>query len=246
VIAVRAVSKVFQVPHERPRTLFHRLFGRGRTFEQFRALDDVSLDVAAGEYVALIGRNGSGKSTLLRLVAGIYPPSSGTVEVGAPTAPVLDLGVGFRGTLTVRDNVVLYGVLFGIPRRRLLEELETILEESGVLRFRDARLEALSTGLRARLAFTLALRAEAPILLVDEALSVGDGAFRKRCLKEFQDRRARGCTMLFVSHDLTLVEQLCDRAVVLEAGRVRGQGPPGPMVALYRSLESSAGASLRS
>jgi ABC-type polysaccharide/polyol phosphate transport system ATPase subunit len=241
VIAVREVGKEFRVPHERPRTLFHRLFGRGRTFEIFRALEAVTLDVAAGEYVALVGPNGSGKSTLLRVVAGIYPPSSGTVAVAAASAPILDLGVGFRGALTVRDNVLLYGVLLGIPRRRLLAELEPVLERSGVRRFRDARLDALSTGLRARLAFTLALMSEAPVLLVDEALAVGDEAFRKRCLRELQEQRARGRTMLFVSHDLDLVQQLCDRAVVLEAGRVRGEGAPAPMVRLYRSLEASAG-----
>ena len=234
-IDVREVSKDFSVPHERPRTLFHRLFGRGRSFETWSALDRVSLSVRAGSCVALLGRNGSGKSTLLRIVAGIYPPSSGEVEVTGPVAPILDLGVGFRGSLSVRHNVLLYGVLLGVPRETLKRDLETILDEAGVERFADARLEILSTGLRARLAFTLALRAEAPVLLIDEALAVGDEVFRQRCLRQLDALRSAGRTMLFVSHDLSLVERLCDRAVVLEAGRVRAEGPPAEMIALYKS-----------
>ena len=234
-IDVREVSKDFCVPHERPRTLFHRLFGRGRSFETWSALDRVSLSVRAGSCVALLGRNGSGKSTLLRIVAGIYPPSSGEVEVTGPVAPILDLGVGFRGSLSVRHNVLLYGVLLGVPRETLKRDLETILDEAGVERFADARLEILSTGLRARLAFTLALRAEAPVLLIDEALAVGDEVFRQRCLRQLDGLRSSGRTMLFVSHDLSLVERLCDRAVVLEAGRVRAEGPPAEMIALYKS-----------
>ena len=122
-----------------------------------------------------------------------------------------------------------------LAREALKRDLEAILEEAGVARFADARLEILSTGLRARLAFTLAMKAEAPVLLIDEALAVGDEAFRRRCLEELDALRAAGRTMLFVSHDLSLVERLCDRAVVLEAGRVRAEGPPAEMIALYKS-----------
>jgi ABC-type polysaccharide/polyol phosphate transport system ATPase subunit len=239
VIAVREVSKDFSVPHERPRTLFHRLFGRGRSFETWKALDHVSLSVGAGSCVALLGRNGSGKSTLLRIVAGIYPPSSGQVEVSGRVAPILDLGVGFRGPLSVRRNVLLYGVLLGVPRDTLIRDLAAILEEAGLSRFADARLETLSTGLRARLAFTLAMRAEAPVLLIDEALAVGDEVFKQRCLNELDALRAAGRTILFVSHDLSLVERLCDRAFVLEAGRVRAEGSPGEMIALYKSIATT-------
>ena len=234
-IALRDVSKVFTVPHERPRTLFHRLFGRGRSWRTWQALDRVSLSVSAGSCVALLGHNGSGKSTLLRIVAGIYPPSSGEVEVSGPVAPILDLGVGFRGALSVRHNALLYGVLLGVPREALKRDLEAILDEAGVQPFGGARLEILSTGLRARLAFTLALRADAPVLLIDEALAVGDEVFQKRCLRQIDGLRASGRTILFVSHDLSLVENLCDRVVVLEAGQVKAEGPPAEMIALYRA-----------
>jgi ABC-type polysaccharide/polyol phosphate transport system ATPase subunit len=235
VIVLRDVSKVFSVPHERPRTLFHRLFGHGRSFEAWNALDRVSLSVSAGSCMALMGRNGSGKSTLLRIVAGIYPPSSGEVEVGGAVAPILDLGVGFRGALSVRQNVLLYGVLLGVPRDELLRDGPAILDEAGVARFADTRLEILSTGLRARLAFTLAMRAQAPVVLIDETLAVGDEAFRQRCFSQIAGLRAAGRTILFVSHDLSLVERLCDRAFVLEAGRVKAEGPPLEMIAVYKA-----------
>jgi ABC-type polysaccharide/polyol phosphate transport system ATPase subunit len=235
VIEVQDVSKVFKVPHERRRTLFHRLFPRGRTFESFAALHDVSLSVQAGESVALLGANGCGKSTLLRVVAGIYPPTSGRVRVAGAVAPILDLGVGFRGALTVRDNVMLYGVLLGLSRVRLREELPAILEQAGVVRFEDARLDTLSTGLRARLAFTLAVRTSSPVLLVDEVLAVGDEEFQKRCLEELQALRSQGRTLLFVSHSLDLVRALCGRAVMMEAGRIRADGSPDEVIRRYLS-----------
>ena len=235
-IRVRGVSKEFVIPHQRPRTLFHHLYPRGLTFETFLALDDVSFDVAAGESVGLLGANGSGKSTLLRILAGIYVPSGGTVNVGERVAPIMDLGVGFQGGLSVRDNVFLYGVLLGIPRRRLAAGLAEILGRAGVERFADARLEALSTGMRARLAFTLAVRSEAKILLVDEALAVGDAAFQESCLAELGRLRSRGRTVVLVSHATDLLERFCDRVLVLQEGRVRGDGPPRAMTALYRSL----------
>jgi len=236
VIEVRGVSKAFVIPHRRPRTLFHHIFPSGRRYERFRALDDVSLRVEQGEFLGLLGGNGSGKSTLLRIIAGIYPPSSGSVRVDGAVAPILELGVGFQGSLSVRDNVVLYGVLLGIPRRRLKGELAEILERAGVSRFADTRLEALSTGLKSRLAFTVALRAEAPILLLDEVLAVGDETFRRQCLAELESLRARGRTVVSVSHDLELVRRLCSRVAVMADGALRGDGAPAAMVDLYLSL----------
>jgi ABC-type polysaccharide/polyol phosphate transport system ATPase subunit len=216
--------------------VFQRLFAAGRySYETFPALRGISFQVGAGEFVGIQGRNGSGKSTLLRLAAGIYSPSSGAVQVDGPVAPVLDLGVGFNAGLPVRDNVLLYGVLLGIPRRRLREELDAILERAGVLRFADARLEALSTGLRMRLAFTVALRAEAPVALIDEALSVGDEEFQERSLLELEALRARGRTALLVSHSTELLRRLCARVLVLRDGELVGDGPAPAMIDLYHS-----------
>jgi ABC-type polysaccharide/polyol phosphate transport system ATPase subunit len=238
VIEVERVSKVYAIPHMRRDTVFHRFLGPGsRTYESFHALRGVSFSVARGEFVGILGRNGSGKSTLLRIVAGIYPPTEGRVRVADAAAPILDLGVGFQGALTVSENAVLYGVLLGLPRARLKAELTDILERAGVARFADARLATLSTGLRARLAFTLATRSDAGVLLIDEALAVGDEAFQERCLQELEALRARGRTALFVTHHPAIAERLCPRALVMEAGILRGDGPAAEMIALYRSLQ---------
>jgi ABC-type polysaccharide/polyol phosphate transport system ATPase subunit len=237
VIAVAEVSKTFVIPHQARRTVFDRLTGRHpTTHETFHALRGVSLQVGRGEFVGLLGRNGSGKSTLLRIVAGIYRPTTGSVRVDGPSAPILELGVGFQGGLTVTDNVFLYGVLLGIPRRRLSDELAEILERAGLTRFADARLDTLSTGMRTRLAFTVALRSEAPLLLIDEALSVGDEAFQAQGIAQLAALKAAGRTGLVVSHDPSVLLRLCDRLVVLHEGVVRGQGEPDAQIDLYRSL----------
>ena len=235
-IRVHEVTKLFVIPHQRRKTLFDHVYARGRTYETFPALAGVSFEIAAGEFVGIVGANGSGKSTLLRILAGIYPPTSGSVRVDAPVAPIMDLGVGFQGALSVRDNVFLYGVLLGIPRRRLRAGLDEVLDRAGVARFSDARLEALSTGLRARLAFTLAVRSEAPVLLIDEALAVGDEAFQRECLEELERLRASGRTMVLVSHSAQHLERLCPRVLVMAGGRLQGDGPAAAMIQRYRSL----------
>jgi lipopolysaccharide transport system ATP-binding protein len=237
VIELHGVSKVFSIPHQKRKTVFDRVFGRGHyTYETFHALRDVSLRVERGEFLGVVGRNGGGKSTLLRIVAGIYPPSRGTVRVDGAVAPILELGVGFNGVLSVRDNVFLYGVLLGVPRRRLEAELAGVLGRAGIGRFEDARLETLSTGMRARLAFTVALLADAPILLVDEALAVGDEEFQAQCLAELRRLREQARTAILVSHDLDLLVQLCPRLVLIDGGMVCEDGPPSKVIERYRSL----------
>jgi len=236
VIELREVSKVFSIPHQKRKTVFDRAFGRGHyTYETFHALRDVSLRVEAGEFLGIVGPNGGGKSTLLRVVAGIYPATSGTVHVEGAVAPILELGVGFNGALSVRDNVFLYGVLLGVPRRRLDAELPAILDRAGIGRFEDARLETLSTGMRARLAFTVALLAEAPILLVDETLAVGDEAFQAQCLAELRKLKGERRTAILVSHDLNVLRELCPRLVLLEGGTVRADGTPPEVIERYHS-----------
>jgi ABC-type polysaccharide/polyol phosphate transport system ATPase subunit len=240
-IVLEDVSKEFRIPHLRQRTLFHRLTAIGRyRYETFAALGGVSLRIGRGEFVGIIGHNGCGKSTLLRIVAGIYPATRGRVRVNGSVSPVLDLGVGFRGTLRVRDNVLLYGVLLGVPRARLVRELAAILDEAGVRRFADAPLERLSTGLRVRLAFTIAMRAEADVLLVDEALAVGDEAFRTKSLALLGARKRAGATAVLVSHSPGPIQQLCDRVVVMEEGRVVAEGPTPEMLALSKRRAEAA------
>jgi len=236
VIELRAVSKVFGIPHERRGTLLDRVIGRRRVYETLYALRDVSLSVRAGESVGFLGRNGSGKTTLLRLIAGIYPPTTGDVRVAGGVAPLLELGVGFRGRLPVRDNVHLYGVLLGLPRDRLAREADEILEAAGVARFADAALETLSSGLRMRLAYTVAMRSEAPVLILDEALAVGDETFQRRCRDDLARARAQGRTLLLVSHSAAEVSALCERVVVLDAGRIHADGAPAETIAAYHRM----------
>ena len=236
-IELSGVSKVFAIPHQKRSTAFDRIFGRGHyTFETFHALRDVSLRVQAGEFLGIVGRNGCGKSTLLRIVAGIYPPTTGTVRVEGAIAPILELGVGFNGALTVRDNVFLYGVLLGVPRRRLEAELAGVLDRAGIGRFEDARLQTLSTGMRTRLAFTVALLADAPVLIVDEALAVGDEKFQAWCVDELGRLKREGRTALLVSHDPSLLGRLCARLVLLDEGAVREDGPVDEVIERYRAL----------
>lgn len=228
-IRLQGVSKVFRIPHRGRHTFFHRIVaGEGVSYETFYALRDINLTIEKGTLAGLIGHNGSGKSTLLRIIAGIYPPTAGTVEVEGPVAPVLDLGVGFQGALPVRDNVVLYGVLLGLPRRRLKDEADAILDRAGVSRFADARLDDLSTGMRARLAYTIAMRTDAPVVLVDETLSVGDAEFQARCLEDLRALRGQGRTAVLVSHEPRLLETVCDRVVTLAGGTVTAEGQTAP------------------
>jgi ABC-type polysaccharide/polyol phosphate transport system ATPase subunit len=236
VIEARGVSKVFRVPHQKRRSFGRWLVAGRYSYETLHALRDVSFKVGAGEFVGLVGRNGSGKSTLMRVVAGIYAPSAGSVVVQGRTAPILDLGVAFHGALPVRDNIRLYGVVLGIPRERLIAETDEILAWAGLERFADALLENLSSGMKMRLAFTVALRSESPVMLIDEALAVGDEGFRERCVGELRRRRAAGATALFASHENALLESLCDRVLVIDQGVLQGEGAPAEMLALYRSL----------
>jgi ABC-type polysaccharide/polyol phosphate transport system ATPase subunit len=234
VIEARSVSKLFRMPRHRRRTL--RALSGGRGFEEFAALSDISFRIAAGEFVGILGRNGSGKSTLLRLIAGIYPPSSGELLTGGATAPILDLGVGFHGVLSVVDNFFLYGVLLGLPRQRLSESLDAVLAKAGLQEFADAPLERLSTGMKMRLAFSVALLADAPIVLIDEALAVGDAAFREQCLLDLRELKRRGRTAILVSHENALLEAVCDRLLLLEKGSLVGEGPLPEMFERYRAL----------
>ncbi|HET7291830.1 MAG TPA: ABC transporter ATP-binding protein [Vicinamibacteria bacterium] len=236
-IEAAGVSKVFRLPRHRRHAL-RALPGGARGFDHVAALQDVSFHVATGEFVGVVGRNGSGKSTLLRLLAGIYPPTAGRLVLGGAVAPILDLGAGFHGMLPVADNVLLYGVLLGLPRAELRAELAEILARAGLLDYAEAPLERVSSGMRLRLAFTVALRSAAPLLLIDEALAVGDAAFREQCVADLRALRARGRTAVLVSHEPDLLGALCDRLLVLDGGRLAGAGPVPAMLELYGALPS--------
>ena len=234
-INLEKVDKVFHLPHERKRTLrqyFVSIF-RKNTYENLYALRNIDLKIDQGEFLGVIGRNGSGKSTLLKVIADVFVPTSGKVTVRADVAPFLELGVGFQGDLSVKDNIFLYGALLGMGRKEIRNKYDWIIEFSGLENFVDAKLKNLSSGMQVRLGFSITVSIESPILLVDEVLAVGDIDFQRKCYDSFKNFKKNGKTIVFVSHDLNAVEKICDRAILLRKGEIKAQGKPTEVIAKY-------------
>jgi ABC-type polysaccharide/polyol phosphate transport system ATPase subunit len=200
-------------------------------------LSDFTLVVQPGESVALLGNNGSGKSTALRLMAGIDQPSSGLVETRGRVGAVIELGVGFHPELTGIENVVLYASVLGLSRHETTQRLPEILAFADIGEFVHEPVKYYSSGMQARLAFAVAVCVRPDILLLDEVLAVGDQGFRERCFARLREFRAANGTLVVVTHDLDSVRDLCDRALWLERGRVRMDGPVDDVVAAYRGAE---------
>ena len=207
--------------------------GTGRHGEPFWALQDVGFEVTRGSSVGIIGRNGAGKSTLLKLLAGITSPTRGRLVIDGRVAALIEVGSGFHPELTGRENVLLSGAILGMRRREIAAKLPRILEFAGVERFKDTPVKRYSSGMYVRLGFAIAAHLEPDILLVDEVLAVGDAEFQLKCLERIEELRRAGTTIVFISHDLTTVERLCDHVVLLEGGRVAAQGEPAAIVAEY-------------
>ncbi len=235
VVEVSGVSKTFRIPHERQTTLAERLLSmlRPASYERFAAVAGVSLTVESGAFVGIIGRNGSGKSTLLKLITGLLIPDTGSVRVRGSMCELLELGLGFSPELTVRENVSLYAALLGYPRRERHARIEHAIAFAELERFADTKLKSLSTGMCLRLGFSTAVQADTEILILDEVLAVGDAEFQRKCLDMFGRFKREGKTILLVSHDLEQVRRLCDRVVVLDAGRVIATGPAQAMIERY-------------
>lgn len=215
------------------------LFGRGTSRSWFTALSDVSFRFEPGEAVALIGANGAGKSTSLKLLAGIYRPTSGTVFTEGRIASLLDLGVGFHPELTGSENVMLNGALLGLSQGEMKTLMPGIAGFAMLERFMDTPVKYYSAGMFMRLGFSLATSVDPDILLIDEVLAVGDAEFQGRCYERIRGFRERGKTIVFVSHDPAAVKSLCERAVWLDAGRVRMDGPAETVLGEY--LAASGG-----
>jgi len=204
-----------------------------RGAKRFWALQNVSLEVPRGASLGVIGRNGAGKSTLLKLLAGITAPTRGRIVLEGRVAALIEVGSGFHPELTGRENVFLSGALLGMRRREIASKLERIVEFAGVERFIDTPVKWYSSGMYVRLGFAIAAHVEPHILLVDEVLAVGDAEFQARCLQRIQELKRQGTTNLFISHDLTAIERLCDSAVLLERGTIAATGVPREVVASY-------------
>lgn len=199
------------------------------------ALRDVNLTIARGERVGIIGANGAGKSSLFRLIARVRPPTEGRLVVRGRVAPLLELGLGFHGELTGRENVILHGALMGFSREEMLGRVDAIAAFAELEEFLDAPIRTYSTGMAARLAFSVATDVDPDILLVDEALAVGDERFRAKCRERMAGLRERGRTFLLVSHSLPDVTDSCARAVWISEGRIVADGPAADICAAYHA-----------
>jgi lipopolysaccharide transport system ATP-binding protein len=207
--------------------------------ETFRALDGVSFDIQHGEVVGVVGRNGAGKSTLLRLLSRITEPTTGTATIRGRVGSLLEVGTGFHPELTGRENIFLNGAILGMRRAEIRERFDEIVAFSEVERFLDTPVKRYSSGMYLRLAFAVAAHVEPHILLVDEVLAVGDADFQKKCLSKMQDASASGRTVVFVSHNMAAVENLCSRALWIDGGKLREDGPVSEVIENYLTSYAS-------
>lgn len=211
-------------------------FGRRQYYKRFTALDNVSFEIRKGETVGIVGRNGSGKSTLLQLVCGILRPSAGHVEVRGRISALLELGAGFHPDFTGRENVLFYATVLGMPRGQIERRLPEIEAFADIGEFMDQPVRTYSSGMFVRLAFATAIHTDPDLLVVDEALAVGDAAFQAKCYGRVDALRRQGCTVLVVSHDLNAIARLCNRALLFHQGRLAANGAPAQVLDGYRRL----------
>jgi lipopolysaccharide transport system ATP-binding protein len=209
---------------------------------EFWALRDVTLDVAAGDVIGIVGPNGAGKSTLLKILSRITPPTEGSIDLNGRVSSLLEVGTGFHPELTGRENVFLNGAILGMTRQEIRSKFDAIVAFAELEQFIDTPVRHYSSGMFVRLAFSVAAHLDPEIMIVDEVLSVGDLHFRNRCLGRMQGLRDEGRTVLFVSHDLTSVRQLCTRAAMLQGGRLVDQGTPDDVTRRYEALYRDASA----
>ena len=240
-LRLEGASRAFSVRADRGRTLKELLIGRrGGGPAPVQALDDVTLHIAPGETVGVVGRNGAGKSSTLRVLAGIVPLDAGTVRTGGQVVALLELGAGFGRDFTGRENVFLNGALHGLGRAAIEARLADIVAFSELGEFIDAPVATYSSGMYLRLGFAIAAHLDADILLIDEVLAVGDEAFQRKCEARIAQQIAAGSTLVLVSHDAALVERSCARTVVLDGGRVAFDGPTAEGLAFYHRLMGTA------
>src|SRR5581483_4960659 len=233
------VIQRFRIIRERSDTLrevFAKLTRRQTSYHDFLALKHVSFAVDPGEMVGIIGRNGSGKSTILKIIAGVYAPTSGHVKVNGSIAPLIELGAGFHHELTGRENILLNGLLLGLSKKEVLEREPRMIEFAELGEFIDSPVKHYSSGMYMRLAFSVAIEVNPDILLIDEILAVGDTKFQQKCMERIRQFRAAGKTMVFVSHDLNTIRELCDRVLLIHQGELLEDGPASSAIARYEEV----------
>lgn len=240
-VSIENVSKRFRMYRERNQSLKAMLLNRRRArYDEFWALEDVSLEIPAGSTFGIMGANGSGKSTLLKCIARIYRPTTGRVTSRGTLAALLELGSGFHPELSGRENIHLNGSILGLTRREIDAKFDEIVHFSGVERFIDQPVKNYSSGMYVRLGFSIAINVEPDILLVDEVLAVGDALFQEKCLSKFIEYRASGRTVVLVSHAMETIRQMCDQVAWLELGHLQRIGEPAGVVGDYLDHEYQA------
>ena len=240
VIDVDKVTIRFNMATEKVDNLkeyFVRLVTKQLMFQEFLALQDVDLKEKKGEAWGLIGTNGSGKSTLLKAISGIMKPYKGTITVRGNIAPLIELGAGFDANLTARENIFLNGAVLGHSKKEMQEHFEEIVDFAEIRKFLDSPIKNYSSGMKARLGFSVATMVKPDILIVDEVLSVGDYRFRQKCQKRMEEMLSSGTTLLFVSHSIDQVKELCDHALWLDHGKMVMSGEAGPICDAYMSMD---------
>ncbi len=242
-LEIQGLSKLYrlgraqhdQMLRERLVEMIKRPFDRAKETESIWALRDVSFDADEGEVIGIVGRNGAGKSTLLKILSRITYPTSGEVKVNGRVASLLEVGTGFHDELTGRENIYLNGSILGMRRREVEERFDAIVDFSGVEQFIDTPIKHYSSGMRLRLGFAVAAHLEPDVLIVDEVLAVGDAGFQKKCIQAMEGLRNTGRTVLFVSHNLAAVENLCSRGIWIDSGKIRMDGRAKDVIASYMS-----------
>lgn len=237
-IEVSNISKQFVLRHTRSLKEAVVWLAKGRKgdlSEKFHALKDVSVQVEAGETVALLGLNGSGKSTLLKHISGVMLPDTGTVKTRGRVAGLIEVGAGFHPDLSGRDNVFLNGAILGMTEQQVLDRFDDIVEFSEIGQFIDTEVKFYSSGMYLRLAFSVAVHTDPEVFLIDEILAVGDEPFQRKCIDKIQELARDGKTLVVVSHDLDLVSRICERGILLEHGNVKFDGSIDAAVALLRA-----------
>lgn len=236
-ISIQQVSKSFKLPHNKQSSIksaFVNFVGRGdRSYEIQEVLRGVTFDIQKGDFFGIVGRNGSGKSTLLKMISGIYMPTKGKIMTNGSLTPFIELGVGFNPELTGRENVYLNGALLGFNEKEVGAMYDDIVRFAELERFMDQKLKNYSSGMQVRLAFSIAIQAKSDILVLDEVLAVGDEAFQKKCFQYFDQLKREKKTVVLVTHDMAAVERFCNKAVLIEDGKVVLEGKPHKVAAAY-------------
>jgi len=235
-VLVENVTKRFGLTKPHGVVQFLRNYYQDKNARKLVALDNISFNVPRGEMLGIIGMNGSGKTTLLRIIAGIYLPDKGKVSVNGRLAPMLHIGTGFHNELVASENIILSGMLYGLSKSEISQKVEKIIELAELQEFSEMKFKYYSSGMKARLAFSTAVQIDPEILLVDEILSVGDLAFRKKSYKMFLSLKEKGRTILYSTHNLSTLPQLCDRVLLLHNGKMINIGPPNEIIEQYKEL----------